>query len=119
MQVSHELEVLVTEYEQDAMVLSGAATVPGSVRPIGVHTVVKGLLHLTLANVGKRLSWRPLAAQREPDPPGAAQLWASDRQEVETLISVSTGPALSACPALVPWACPWPLGLPWASCLCS
>ncbi|CAK6440536.1 unnamed protein product [Pipistrellus nathusii] len=51
-QVSHELEVLATEYEQDAMVLSGAVTAPGSVRPIGVHTVVKGLLHLTLANVG-------------------------------------------------------------------
>ncbi|XP_054576798.1 nephrocystin-4 [Eptesicus fuscus] len=51
-QVSHELEVLATEYEQDAMVLSGAVTASGSVRPIGVHTVVKGLLHLTLANVG-------------------------------------------------------------------
>ncbi|KAK1340562.1 hypothetical protein QTO34_019132 [Cnephaeus nilssonii] len=51
-QVSHELEVLATEYEQDTMVLSGAVTASGSVRPIGVHTVVKGLLHLTLANVG-------------------------------------------------------------------
>lgn len=52
-QVSHELEVLATEYEQDAMVLSGDVTASGSVRPIGVHTMVKGLLHLTLANVGK------------------------------------------------------------------
>uniref|UniRef100_G1PL72 Nephrocystin 4 n=1 Tax=Myotis lucifugus TaxID=59463 RepID=G1PL72_MYOLU len=51
-QVSHELEVLATEYEQDALVLSGDVTASGSVRPIGVHTVVKGLLHLTLANVG-------------------------------------------------------------------
>lgn len=69
MQVSHELEVLATEYEQDATVLSGAVAAPGSVRPIGVHTVVKGLLHLTLANVGKSphllsdliLSWQPPA----------------------------------------------------------
>lgn len=53
MQVSHELEVLATEYEQDAMVLSGDLTGFGGVKPIGVHTVVKGWLHLTLANVGK------------------------------------------------------------------
>ncbi|XP_066230978.1 nephrocystin-4 [Saccopteryx leptura] len=51
-QVSHELEVVATEYEQDAMVLSGDVTGFGGVKPIGVHTVVKGHLHLTLANVG-------------------------------------------------------------------
>ncbi|XP_019602256.2 nephrocystin-4 isoform X1 [Rhinolophus sinicus] len=51
-QVSHELEVVATEYEQDAMVVSGDVTRFGSVKPIGVHTVVKGRLHLTLANVG-------------------------------------------------------------------
>lgn len=53
MQVSHELEVVATEYEQDTMVVSGDVTGFGSVKPIGVHTVVKGRLHLTLANVGK------------------------------------------------------------------
>lgn len=53
MQVSHELEVVATEYEQDTMVVSGDVTSCGSVKPIGVHTVVKGLLHLTLANVGE------------------------------------------------------------------
>ncbi|XP_006876981.1 PREDICTED: nephrocystin-4 [Chrysochloris asiatica] len=51
-QVSHELEVVATEYEQDVVVVSGDMTRFGSVKPIGVHTVVKGRLHLTLANVG-------------------------------------------------------------------
>ncbi|KAB0377146.1 hypothetical protein FD755_011590 [Muntiacus reevesi] len=51
-QVSHELEVVATEYEQDAMVVSGDVTRFGCVKPIDVHTVVKGQLHLTLANVG-------------------------------------------------------------------
>ncbi|XP_048639701.1 nephrocystin-4 isoform X7 [Marmota marmota marmota] len=51
-QVPHELEVVATEYEQDASVVSGDVTRFGSVKPIGVHTVVRGLLHLTLANVG-------------------------------------------------------------------
>ncbi|KAF4018481.1 hypothetical protein G4228_010110 [Cervus hanglu yarkandensis] len=50
-QVSHELEVVATEYEQDAMVVSGDVTRFGCVKPIDVHTVVKGQLHLTLANV--------------------------------------------------------------------
>ncbi|KAM6216885.1 nephrocystin-4 [Rhynchocyon petersi] len=51
-QVSHELEVVATEYEQDVMVVSGDVTQFGSIKPIGVHTVVKGRLHLTLANIG-------------------------------------------------------------------
>ncbi|XP_047377869.1 nephrocystin-4 isoform X3 [Sciurus carolinensis] len=51
-QVPHELEVVVTEYEQDTSVVSGDVTRFGSIKPIGVHTVVKGRLHLTLANVG-------------------------------------------------------------------
>lgn len=51
-QVSHELEVVATEYEQDAMVVSGDMTRFGCVKPIDIHTVVKGQLHLTLANVG-------------------------------------------------------------------
>lgn len=53
MQVSHELEVVATEYEQDAMVVNGDVTGFGSVRPIGVHMLVKGWLHLTLANIGE------------------------------------------------------------------
>ncbi|XP_072587222.1 nephrocystin-4 isoform X10 [Vulpes vulpes] len=50
-QVLHELEVVATEYEQD-VVVSGDVTRFGCVKPIGVYTVVKGWLHLTLANVG-------------------------------------------------------------------
>ncbi|KAM8791790.1 nephrocystin-4 [Rhynchonycteris naso] len=57
-QVSHELEVVATEYEQDAMVLSGDVTGFSGVKPIGVHTVVKGRLHLTLANVGHQCEQR-------------------------------------------------------------
>ncbi|XP_032719138.1 nephrocystin-4 [Lontra canadensis] len=50
-QVLHELEVVATEYEQD-VVVSGDVTRFGCVKPIGVYTVLKGWLHLTLANVG-------------------------------------------------------------------
>lgn len=61
-QVSHELEVVATEYEQEMMVVSGDVAGFGSVKPVGVHTVVKGRLHLTLANVGKTPgSFTPLA----------------------------------------------------------
>lgn len=45
------------------MAVSGDVAGFGSVKPIGVHTVVKGRLHLTLANVGKS----PAAS---PGPPG-------------------------------------------------
>ncbi|XP_074074723.1 nephrocystin-4 isoform X2 [Macrotis lagotis] len=51
-QVCLELDVVTTEYEQDMMVVSGDITRPGTVKPIGVHTLVRGRLHLTLANVG-------------------------------------------------------------------
>lgn len=44
---------MATEYEQEMMAVSGDMAGFGSVKPIGVHTVVKGRLHLTLANVGK------------------------------------------------------------------
>lgn len=44
---------MATEYEQETMVVSGDVAGFGSIKPIGVHTVVKGRLHLTLANVGK------------------------------------------------------------------
>ena len=65
MQVSHELEVVATEYEQD-VVVSGDVTRLGSIQPIGVYAVVKGWLHLTLANIGKRprsFAW-PCAVSR-------------------------------------------------------
>ncbi|NXG39422.1 NPHP4 protein, partial [Dromaius novaehollandiae] len=48
----HELEVAATEYEQDAPVAGGDVLRHGAVRPVGVYVVVKGRLHLCLANVG-------------------------------------------------------------------
>uniref|UniRef100_A0A452HX64 Uncharacterized protein n=1 Tax=Gopherus agassizii TaxID=38772 RepID=A0A452HX64_9SAUR len=51
-QVHHELEVMTTEYEQDTTVMSGDVLRHGTVKPIGVYAVVKGRLHLSLANVG-------------------------------------------------------------------
>ncbi|XP_066493528.1 nephrocystin-4 [Tiliqua scincoides] len=51
-QVHHELEVITMEYKQDDTVLCGDALRPGAVKPIGVHAVVRGRLHLSLANVG-------------------------------------------------------------------
>lgn len=47
---------MATEYEQEMMAVSGDVAGFGNVKPIGVHTVVKGRLHLTLANVGKSLA---------------------------------------------------------------
>ncbi|XP_073459794.1 nephrocystin-4 [Aquarana catesbeiana] len=51
-QVSHELEVITTEYEQETMVMSGDISKQGVVKPIGVHTVIKGRLHLRMGNAG-------------------------------------------------------------------
>ncbi|KAG8434249.1 hypothetical protein GDO86_012573 [Hymenochirus boettgeri] len=50
-QVSHELEVITTEYEQD-IAMSGDISKPGSVKSIGVHTIIKGRLHMRMGNVG-------------------------------------------------------------------
>ncbi|XP_066463397.1 nephrocystin-4 isoform X2 [Eleutherodactylus coqui] len=52
-QVSHELEVITTEYEQEMMAMSGDISKQGVVKPIGVHTVIKGRLHLRMGNVGR------------------------------------------------------------------
>ncbi|XP_063001423.1 nephrocystin-4 [Elgaria multicarinata webbii] len=51
-QVHHELEVITMEYKQDSTVMSGDVFHHGCVKPIGVHAVVRGRLHLSLANVG-------------------------------------------------------------------
>ncbi|XP_066546868.1 nephrocystin-4 [Amia ocellicauda] len=51
-QITHQLEVITTEYSQDSMVLSGDTSRHGSIRPIDVSTVVKGRLHLRMGNVG-------------------------------------------------------------------
>ncbi|XP_061457406.1 nephrocystin-4 isoform X2 [Rhineura floridana] len=51
-QVHHELEVVTMEYKQDATVMTGEVLKHGGVKPIGVHAVVRGRLHLSLANIG-------------------------------------------------------------------
>ncbi|XP_010626139.1 nephrocystin-4 isoform X3 [Fukomys damarensis] len=67
-QVAHELEVVATEYEQDTTALSGAMSGFGSVKPIGVDMVVKGRLHLTLANVGHACEQRTTESCSLPPP---------------------------------------------------
>ncbi|XP_028596282.2 nephrocystin-4 isoform X3 [Podarcis muralis] len=51
-QVHRELEVITMEYKQDTAVMSGEILKHGGVKPIGVHAVVRGRLHLSLANIG-------------------------------------------------------------------
>ncbi|XP_053516614.1 nephrocystin-4 isoform X1 [Artibeus jamaicensis] len=75
-QVSHELEVVATEYEQDAMVMSGDVAGFGGIKPIGVHTVVKGWLHLTLANVGHLCEQRGRTSSSLP--PSRSQVISND-----------------------------------------
>ncbi|KAK7817290.1 hypothetical protein U0070_004427, partial [Myodes glareolus] len=75
-QVSHELEVVATEYEQETMVVSGDMAGFGSVKPIGVHTVVKGRLHLTLANVGHVCE--PRARGSSSLPPSRSRIISND-----------------------------------------
>ncbi|KAM6236267.1 nephrocystin-4 [Spheniscus humboldti] len=48
----HELEVATTEYEPDVTVMGREALRHGALRPLGVRVVVRGHLHLCLANVG-------------------------------------------------------------------
>ncbi|KFZ63786.1 Nephrocystin-4, partial [Antrostomus carolinensis] len=48
----HELEVATTEYEPDVTVMGREALRHGALRPLGVRVVVRGRLHLCLANVG-------------------------------------------------------------------
>ncbi|XP_050009218.1 nephrocystin-4 isoform X1 [Alexandromys fortis] len=75
-QVSHELEVMATEYEQETMVVSGDMAGFGNVKPIGVHTVVKGRLHLTLANVGHVCE--PRARSSSSLPPSRSRVISND-----------------------------------------
>ncbi|XP_007940755.1 nephrocystin-4 [Orycteropus afer afer] len=75
-QVLHELEVVATEYEQDMVVVSGDMTQFGSVKPIGVHTVMKGRLHLTLANIGH--SCEESMKDSSPLPPSRSRVISND-----------------------------------------
>uniref|UniRef100_A0A4W3GNG7 Nephrocystin 4 n=1 Tax=Callorhinchus milii TaxID=7868 RepID=A0A4W3GNG7_CALMI len=51
-QVTHELEVITTEFSQDAPMPSGDLTRHGAVKPFGVTTLTKGRLHMRLGNIG-------------------------------------------------------------------
>ncbi|NXP80298.1 NPHP4 protein, partial [Ramphastos sulfuratus] len=48
----HELEVTTTEYEPDVTVLGQEALRHGALQPLDVRVLVRGHLHLCLANVG-------------------------------------------------------------------
>ncbi|XP_038060969.1 nephrocystin-4-like [Patiria miniata] len=51
-QVTHELDVITTEYGEDTNVMTGDLARSGSVRPVGIRSILKGHLHLRLANIG-------------------------------------------------------------------
>lgn len=52
-QTTYELDVVLMEYEDDLTSnMTGDLHRGGSVRPVGVNTLVKGRLHLRMANVG-------------------------------------------------------------------
>ncbi|XP_062889534.1 nephrocystin-4 isoform X2 [Mobula hypostoma] len=51
-QVSHQLEVISTDYAPDVPMSLSDFTNHGAVKPYGVTTVTKGKLHLRLGNVG-------------------------------------------------------------------
>ncbi|XP_065102916.1 nephrocystin-4 isoform X2 [Paramisgurnus dabryanus] len=55
-QVCHELEVITTEYQQDASFAIGHDSKHRAFPAINVYTTVKGILHLRLGNVGCRVS---------------------------------------------------------------
>lgn len=57
-QVSHELEVVNTDYAPDVPMSISDFTNHGAVKPYGVTTVIKGRLHLRLGNVGHRSEQR-------------------------------------------------------------
>ena len=52
-QVTYELDVVFTEYvEHESTMPAGDVTRDGSVRPIDVNSMLRGRLHLRMANVG-------------------------------------------------------------------
>ncbi len=52
--MTHELDIVSTEYvEGESVIPSGDLARDGGVRPVEVNTVLKGRLHLRLANIGR------------------------------------------------------------------
>ena len=53
-QVTYELDIMASEVSEDkGSSFTGDLSRGGSVRPVGVHTSLRGKLHLRLANIGK------------------------------------------------------------------
>ncbi|XP_077998235.1 nephrocystin-4-like [Glandiceps talaboti] len=65
-QVTNELDVITTEYSEDSPALTGDLTRGGSVRPVGVTTILKGRLHLRMANVGYPIETKLLKPGMNP-----------------------------------------------------
>ncbi|XP_033642216.1 nephrocystin-4-like isoform X2 [Asterias rubens] len=65
-QITHELDVITTEYGEDANAMTGDLMRSGSVRPVGVKAILKGRLHLQLANVGHRVDVNVMKAGTMP-----------------------------------------------------
>ena len=52
-QVTHELDIVSTEYvEGESVIPSGDLSRDGGIRPVEVNTILKGRLHLRVANGG-------------------------------------------------------------------
>ena len=99
-----------TEYEPDVTVMGREALRPGALRPLGVRVVVRGCLHLCLANVGEHpwhmslagylRCWLELLSRLQPLGSGAARLRAGQGVQLQVVLRV---PARLQMPAqLVP-----------------
>ncbi|XP_013402548.1 nephrocystin-4 isoform X2 [Lingula anatina] len=66
LQVTYELDVMITEYSEDQGDTGGEGAQGTSVRPVGVNTSLKGRLHLRLANVGHPADKKTKLAETEP-----------------------------------------------------
>ncbi|XP_072022580.1 nephrocystin-4-like [Amphiura filiformis] len=65
-QVTHELDIITTEYSDDSSAMTGDLMRSGSVRPVGVTPILKGRLHLRLANIGHSAEAKVLKAGTLP-----------------------------------------------------
>lgn len=50
--VAHELDVVSTEFSEEAAMQSGDMTRTGTVRPFGIKSAVEAKLHVRVANIG-------------------------------------------------------------------
>ncbi|NXI45367.1 NPHP4 protein, partial [Galbula dea] len=78
----HELEVTTMEYEPDVAVMGREALRHGALQPLGVRVVVRGHLHLCLANIGhpceETPGQLPSRSHHMPAPDSAGSVLASN-----------------------------------------